>query len=89
MMLNRPNKIHRITTIYLRERLSKDDLKLKQYVEGEFNMVKNPYSNLVKVFVETADSKIVSNVVEETDVDNLVNLRYKNKECGRRQQISQ
>ena len=83
-MLSRPEMVHPINNrpIYLKERLSKDDVILKIHAEKEKNMVTTTFNSQVKVFVKTANNKTISKIVRsKRDVDNLtsVALQKRNK----------
>ena len=60
MVLSRPNMIHPVnkTPIYVRERLSKNDVQLKINAEKEYNFVTTKYNNQVKVFLKTPETRL-------------------------------
>ena len=68
--------------IFLRERLTGEDLKVKSYAEKKTkNMVTTTFNGQVKVFVKTPENKTVAKVVRTMkDVDNLDTAAVRRKQ---------
>ena len=73
MVFSRPNMLHPTNKNpkFLRERLEKNDLKVKIYAEKDINnLVTTTFNSQVKVFVKNDNNKTVSKVVQsKKDVD--------------------
>ena len=76
MFLSRPNRLNPMNKrpIFLRKRLTKEDLKVNISGDKTKNMVTTTFNSRVKVFVETPENKTVAKVVRTgKDDDNLEN----------------
>ena len=74
MVLSSPNMLHPANKnpIFLRERLAKNDLKVKIYAEKDKILVTTTFNSQVKVLVKNDKNKTVSNVVHsKKDVDKI------------------
>ena len=70
--------------VFIRERLSKHDLKLKMYAENNMNMVTTTFNSQVRVFIRTEGNKTTSKPVNTfDDIHKLENIAIK-KRPGRR-----
>ena len=70
--------------VFIRERLSKHDLKLKMYAENNMNMVTTTFNSQVRVFIRTEGNKTTSKPVNTIDdIHKLETIAIK-KRPGRR-----
>ena len=73
-MLHPTNK----NPIFLREKLAKNDLKVKIYAEEDKNLVTTTFNSQMKVFVKNDNNKTVSKVVQsKKDVDKIESVAIK------------
>ena len=78
MVLSRPNMLHPTNKnpIFLRERLAKNNLKVKIYAEKK--LVTTTFNSQVKVFVKNDNNKTVSKVVQsKKDVNKIESVAIK------------
>ena len=73
-MLHPTNKIQK----FLRERLAKKDLKVKNYAEKDENLVTTTFNSELEVFIENENNKTVSkDVHSKKDVDKTESVAVK------------
>ena len=80
MVLSRPNMLHATNKnlIFLRERLAKNDLKVKFYAEKDKNLVTTTFNSQVNVFVKNDIDETVSKVIQsKKDVDQIESVAIK------------
>ena len=80
MVLSSPNMLHPTNKnpIFLRERLAKNDLKVKIYAEKDKNLVTTNFNSQVKFFVKNDNNKTVSKVVQSNkDVNKIESVAIK------------
>ena len=69
--------------VFIRERLSKQDLKLKMYAENNMNMVTTTFNSQVRVFIRSEGNKTTSKPVNTIDDINKLKTIAIKKRPGR------